>query len=109
MPAMPQSNIHLDILMGRDETLEVFEAFGGTHDGFMLPELILIDVYRADGSAIYEHPRGYGEEASHVNSLFVHYHTHVKLLPHLSTQQRFHKCTIALGLMRTRLRSKIHT
>jgi len=28
MPAMPQSNIHLDILMGRDETLEVFEAFG---------------------------------------------------------------------------------
>lgn len=32
MPAMPQSNIHLDILMGRDETLDVFEAFGGTFD-----------------------------------------------------------------------------
>ncbi|CAE7161702.1 unnamed protein product [Rhizoctonia solani] len=28
MPAMPQSNIHLDILMGRDETLDVGDFFG---------------------------------------------------------------------------------
>ncbi|KAF9792269.1 proteasome maturation factor UMP1 [Thelephora terrestris] len=29
MPALPQSNIHLDILMGRDESLEVSDVFGG--------------------------------------------------------------------------------
>lgn len=29
MPAMPQSNIHLDILMGRDEALDVGDFFGG--------------------------------------------------------------------------------
>ncbi|CEL57565.1 Proteasome maturation protein OS=Bos taurus GN=POMP PE=2 SV=1 [Rhizoctonia solani AG-1 IB] len=28
MPAMPQSNIHLDILMGRDEALDVGDFFG---------------------------------------------------------------------------------
>ncbi len=27
MPAMPQSNIHLDILEGRDETLDVADFF----------------------------------------------------------------------------------
>lgn len=32
MPALAQSqsNIHLDILMGRDETLDVADIFGGT-------------------------------------------------------------------------------
>ncbi|KAF9646838.1 proteasome maturation factor UMP1 [Thelephora ganbajun] len=29
MPALRQSNIHLDILMGRDESLDVSDAFGG--------------------------------------------------------------------------------
>ncbi|KAJ7480101.1 proteasome maturation factor UMP1 [Mycena galericulata] len=29
MPAMPQSNLHLDILMGRDETIEPVDIFGG--------------------------------------------------------------------------------
>ena len=29
MPAMPHSNIHLDILMGRDEALDVGDFFGG--------------------------------------------------------------------------------
>lgn len=29
MPAMPHSNIHLDILMGRDEALDVADFFGG--------------------------------------------------------------------------------
>ncbi|KAJ7226075.1 proteasome maturation factor UMP1 [Mycena pura] len=29
MPALPQSNIHLDILMGRDETIEPVDVFGG--------------------------------------------------------------------------------
>ncbi|KAB5594298.1 Proteasome maturation protein [Ceratobasidium theobromae] len=28
MPTMPRSNIHLDILMGRDETLDVGDFFG---------------------------------------------------------------------------------
>jgi hypothetical protein len=28
MPALPQSNIHLDILMGRDECLEPADFFG---------------------------------------------------------------------------------
>lgn len=30
MPALPRSNIHLDILMGRDEILDVSDVFGGT-------------------------------------------------------------------------------
>jgi len=29
MPAVPQSNIHLDILMGRDESLDISDVFGG--------------------------------------------------------------------------------
>ncbi|KAJ7630431.1 proteasome maturation factor UMP1 [Roridomyces roridus] len=29
MPAMPQSNLQLDILMGRDETIEPVDIFGG--------------------------------------------------------------------------------
>lgn len=29
MPELPQSNIHLDILMGRDESLEPADFFGG--------------------------------------------------------------------------------
>ncbi|KAJ6627008.1 proteasome maturation factor UMP1 [Mycena sp. CBHHK59/15] len=29
MPAFPQSNLHLDILMGRDETIEPVDIFGG--------------------------------------------------------------------------------
>jgi hypothetical protein len=29
MPALPQSNVHLDILMGRDETIEPADIFGG--------------------------------------------------------------------------------
>ena len=33
MPALPQSNIHLDILMGRDESLGVSDFFGG---GYLL-------------------------------------------------------------------------
>jgi len=28
-PALPQSNVHLDILMGRDTTLDVGDFFGG--------------------------------------------------------------------------------
>ncbi|KAH7883957.1 proteasome maturation factor UMP1 [Phlebopus sp. FC_14] len=33
LPAMPQSNIHLDILMGRDETLEPADFFLGMEHG----------------------------------------------------------------------------
>ncbi|KAJ7293879.1 proteasome maturation factor UMP1 [Mycena rebaudengoi] len=29
MPSLPQSNLHLDILMGRDETIEPSDIFGG--------------------------------------------------------------------------------
>lgn len=29
MPAIPQSNLHLDILMGRDETIGPADVFGG--------------------------------------------------------------------------------
>ncbi|KAF7306439.1 hypothetical protein MIND_00435100 [Mycena indigotica] len=29
MPVFPQSNLHLDILMGRDETIEPVDIFGG--------------------------------------------------------------------------------
>jgi len=32
-PAMPQSNIHLDILMGRDNTLDVGDLFGDVEIG----------------------------------------------------------------------------
>jgi proteasome maturation protein len=31
MPALPQSNIHLDILMGRDECIEPVDIFGGAY------------------------------------------------------------------------------
>ncbi|ETW87673.1 hypothetical protein HETIRDRAFT_438065 [Heterobasidion irregulare TC 32-1] len=33
MPSFPQSNIHLDILMGRDETIDVADIFGGLESG----------------------------------------------------------------------------
>lgn len=33
MPALPQSNIHMDILMGRDESLDVSDVFGGECSG----------------------------------------------------------------------------
>jgi len=33
MPGMPQSNIHLDILMGRDETLDPTDFFLGLESG----------------------------------------------------------------------------
>ncbi|KAJ6501484.1 proteasome maturation factor UMP1 [Mycena vitilis] len=32
MPAFPQSNVHLDILMGRDETIAPADIFGGMED-----------------------------------------------------------------------------
>lgn len=34
MPCLPRSNIHLDILMGRDEEVDFHDVFGGTHDAF---------------------------------------------------------------------------
>lgn len=37
MPAMPQSNIHLDILEGRDETLDVTDFFRVLSPCFSLP------------------------------------------------------------------------
>ncbi|KAF5319852.1 hypothetical protein D9758_000003 [Tetrapyrgos nigripes] len=33
MPVLPQSNIHLDILMGRDETVEAADVFAGPISG----------------------------------------------------------------------------
>ncbi|EIN13460.1 proteasome maturation factor UMP1 [Punctularia strigosozonata HHB-11173 SS5] len=33
MPAMPRSNIHLDILMGRDEELDTSDFMGGVESG----------------------------------------------------------------------------
>ncbi|KAK7064733.1 proteasome maturation factor UMP1 [Favolaschia claudopus] len=32
MAGLPQSNLHLDILMGRDETIEPVDIFGGMED-----------------------------------------------------------------------------
>ncbi|KIM21998.1 hypothetical protein M408DRAFT_333120 [Serendipita vermifera MAFF 305830] len=32
-PALPQSNVHLDVLMGRDTTLDVSDFFGGGDPG----------------------------------------------------------------------------
>ncbi|KAF8213686.1 proteasome maturation factor UMP1 [Mycena galopus ATCC 62051] len=32
MPTLPQSNVHLDILMGRDETIEPADIFGGMEE-----------------------------------------------------------------------------
>lgn len=34
MPAFPQSNLQLDILMGRDETIEPADIFGGAYPVF---------------------------------------------------------------------------
>ncbi|SJL05303.1 uncharacterized protein ARMOST_08669 [Armillaria ostoyae] len=36
MPALPQSNLHLDILMGRDETIAPADVFGGMETGSSL-------------------------------------------------------------------------
>ncbi|KAK0506522.1 proteasome maturation factor UMP1-domain-containing protein [Armillaria luteobubalina] len=36
MPALPQSNLHLDILMGRDETIAPADVFGGMEAGSSL-------------------------------------------------------------------------
>jgi proteasome maturation protein len=33
MPGVPQSDIHLDILMGRDETIDPVDIFGGMETG----------------------------------------------------------------------------
>ncbi|KAJ7596837.1 proteasome maturation factor UMP1 [Mycena floridula] len=33
MPGLPQSNVHLDILMGRDETIDLSDVMPGTESG----------------------------------------------------------------------------
>jgi len=38
MPAMPQSNIHLDILEGRDETLDVTDFFRSSFSPCVSPD-----------------------------------------------------------------------
>jgi hypothetical protein len=69
MPALPQSNIHLDILMGRDESIDTADFMGGK----LLPSSLVV-VYSSDrlscrysGRSDYGHSRGYGEEDSDVN------------------------------------------
>jgi proteasome maturation protein len=47
MPALSQSNVHLDILMGRDEMLDVADFFGGKVSLFRCFSM-LIKVVTAD-------------------------------------------------------------
>lgn len=67
MPALPQSNIHLDILMGRDETLQPVDFFGGV-TLFMTPLCVYWTdrCIRSGGRSLDGHPQRYGEEAPHL-------------------------------------------
>jgi hypothetical protein len=42
MPAFPQSNIHLDILMGRDECIEPTDVFAGAFFFFISLFLVFL-------------------------------------------------------------------
>lgn len=68
MPTYSTSNIHLDVLMGRDESLDCAD--------FMMPSMYLIldsvlhlieAFYRLRTSTTLEYPCRDGEEASYVN------------------------------------------
>lgn len=67
MPALPQSNIHLDILMGRDETLDVADFFGSRcHNRYTASHVILTIVFARHGVGSFdEYSRRHGEEAAH--------------------------------------------
>ena len=58
-------NLHLDILMGRDERLDYADVFGGEY----LPSLqyhYLMTIYRCGDVACYWNPRSNGEEVEDV-------------------------------------------
>lgn len=63
MPAFPQSNLHLDILMGRDESLDTPDFMGGTCIPTTFAMLRLIDYHRPTRRSVHGHPRRHGEEA----------------------------------------------
>lgn len=50
MPALPRSNLHLDILMGRDEIVDLTDVFTGgmTLD---LSKLICLSIFAPDAEA----------------------------------------------------------
>jgi Proteasome maturation factor UMP1 len=67
MPAVPQSNIHLDILEGRDETLDVTDFFRmfSLHP-VPLPVADLLLISRLPNRPTYGYPCRYGAKAADV-------------------------------------------
>ena len=72
MPALPQSNIHLDILMGRDESLEPADFFSGA---FLSSLCLLVRSYIISNSdrerSVHGHTCRYGEETAYLVNLVV--------------------------------------
>lgn len=67
MPALPRSNIHLDILMGRDELLDVADVFGGMFSNPSLEQQCLTTYFcRRRGGARDGHSRSDGTKAPDV-------------------------------------------
>lgn len=65
MPALPRSNIHLDILMGRDETLDVSEVFLGTYHFSKINDMLTASYRKGDGTAS-GYPCRHGTQATTV-------------------------------------------
>ena len=66
MPTVRRSNVHLDILMGRDETLDPPDIFLG-----MCPRYFMLDMtsrtLRNGAWPVFQCSFGNGEKATHVN------------------------------------------
>ena len=68
MPALPRSNIHLDILMGRDETVDVTDVFNGKST-LIIISYSTLNIYfclREGNNNIVGHTRGHGTQTTHV-------------------------------------------
>ena len=66
MPAMPQSNIHLDILEGRDEILDVTDFFRRSFSRYFLPTVYLLLTFRLRCRFSHGHTCGYGAKVADV-------------------------------------------
>lgn len=69
MSALAPSNLQLDILMGRDETIEAADIFGGEFTLRSTINLSLIKFNRYGDGPNIRFPQGNGKEAQHVITL----------------------------------------
>ena len=68
MPALPRSNIHLDILMGRDETVDVTDVFNGKLTLIIISYLTLNTYFclREGNNNTVGHTWRHGTQTTHV-------------------------------------------